>query len=1158
VRLTSFLPAVLLAAAVLPLLAAEPPPGKKPAAAEKKPEAKAAPLSPGAAFPPGTVVAVYENFADARKNLPPNHVILTGEDYRKLLEENERLRKLVDRPRTRTPGKCLLKGSVKGGVVDLQAQFEFETFGPDELVRLGCGLGHATGITLDGKMPPLLGRRRPAAAAGRPDEEPEGFVARVEKPGVHRLELTMLLPLWTRQAGQGFTLDLPRAAVTRLEFDLPEGARDVRAGGKTPAEMLLAHRGARLEGALGAADRLELSWKSAQAASAGAVLAAEGEVLVQIEPRGVLTTANLTLKVLGGQAQQWRLLVPRQADVRVVDAGRVARTERRDHAQTSEHVIHLKEAGAEPLAVVVTCRQAALKPGPGRPTGVGPFSVLGAVRQKGAVLVSNAVADWHLELTPHGDLTRRGPTDEELRNHPSLAAAFRYGPGDGKSAAPPGKGAVAWLDLEAEAVRGQIKTRTVHVVRLATEEETRWRVRTTITVTPRWADVDHFAVEMPAGCEVKEDGVPWSDDPRVQSFAYNKTSRRVEFKLKRGAPLSAGAPQPFTVTVEGTYDAPADAAAPGRAVLALPRPKETIEQGGELTVRTPPGVELVPLAEQPDGLELLQQTPHERKWRCPGSPPERVEASWRPYHPPVSVASLADVTLAGREGKVRQELRFTLPENAPAPPRLLLRAPRGVANLHAQGGELVPAKPDAGDAPPPGGQLYRLLPADPRRPAVVLDYTFALPADAGAKGSEGVGWAPVSPPLVAPGPAVRGQARVRVWSDAGVLPTTTSPGWSEQNIEEAPGRNRLPVLVLQAGRPDLPLTLKPGPAAARFTVLLEKVLVRVEVGDDGQQSYHVGYRLSRLAGRHIDFELPSPAPTINLTASLDSKRVDPELLPARAEAGRGDLKGRLVRLRLSPELVRKPAVLVLSYHLSPDRMAATPVGTTLQAPRVLGEAEGVPTRWEVTAPRGWVVLGPEAGPGAGRVWGRRGWLFAPGSNLTAADLDRWLHAGEAPAPSRADAGATPTLVLWRDQPTLRLTYAPQQLWLVGCSLALVLAGLVLARLPLLRPEEGTPLWGWLLLGVFLVATAAVVLLWPTLAGQLAYGCQPGAAVLLVLGLVQWALHERYRRQIVFLPSFSRTRSGSSLLRQKPVAAGHGEPSTVDAPARLPGSSVDRR
>ena len=57
-------------------------------------------------------------------------------------------------------------------------------------------------------------------------------------------------------------------------------------------------------------------------------------------------------------------------------------------------------------------------------------------------------------------------------------------------------------------------------------------------------------------------------------------------------------------------------------------------------------------------------------------------------------------------------------------------------------------------------------------------------------------------------------------------------------------------------------------------------------------------------------------------------------------------------------------------------------------------------------------------------------------------------------------------------------------------------------------------------------------------------------------LLQWLLHERYRRQIIFLPSFSRSRSGSSLSRAE--AARAGEPSTVDAPARGPGSSVERR
>jgi len=44
------------------------------------------------------------------------------------------------------------------------------------------------------------------------------------------------------------------------------------------------------------------------------------------------------------------------------------------------------------------------------------------------------------------------------------------------------------------------------------------------------------------------------------------------------------------------------------------------------------------------------------------------------------------------------------------------------------------------------------------------------------------------------------------------------------------------------------------------------------------------------------------------------------------------------------------------------------------------------------------------------------------------------------------------------------------------------------------------------------------------------------------------MHERYRRQIVFLPSFSRSRAGSSLVRKKSSPRPpNGEPSTVDAP-----------
>jgi hypothetical protein len=81
-----------------------------------------------------------------------------------------------------------------------------------------------------------------------------------------------------------------------------------------------------------------------------------------------------------------------------------------------------------------------------------------------------------------------------------------------------------------------------------------------------------------------------------------------------------------------------------------------------------------------------------------------------------------------------------------------------------------------------------------------------------------------------------------------------------------------------------------------------------------------------------------------------------------------------------------------------------------------------------------------------------------------------------------------------------------------------------------------------------LAGAVAGLLWPTALAAVLFGCEPGAAVLLVFGGFQWLLYERYRRQVIFLPSFSRARNGSSLLRSTGSAKRtRAEPSTVDAP-----------
>lgn len=1124
------------------------------------PKGKPMPTTP---LPPGTILGVFDNLLDALR-MAPRAVVLTPEKYKALLDRIDRLEKQLARPTFSTPSQCSLKGKIDGNLVQLSALFEFKTDEPNEVVRLGCGLAQATGVSLDGRTPRLRAGTR-GRGTEENDRDSQGFVVEVDKPGTHQLTLDLVLALTSSPAGQGFTLDLPRAASTRLELEVPPNIREVRLGGKPLGESLLKLDKNQLTGSLGAIDKLDLVWRSNQATSASAVLAADSLVVARLDARELLTDTRLTLRVLSGQTNVWRVLVPLKAELKASpdEETRIARIESNNQKQVSIRTIHLKEASAAPLVVTITHTQSAPRPGSGKAASIGPFTVLGAARQSGSLLVSNLVTDWHLELTPHADLLRRAPTENELARDPSLVAAFRVGPGtETRSLTRPFEGRLSWLDIEAETIRGQIKVRPAHLFTRISDGSNRWRwqVQTTFTVTPRWSDVDRFTVQLPAGCEFVEEGSqPYHE--RVRGIVAGRTPGTVEIRLNRGGSES----QSFPIRIEGRFAPFADPKWTGKTSLLLPRALDTIEQDGTITVRVPSGIELL-LSDEAgprDGwgeLELVRQSSHEISWRYPRRGPDRVEVSWQPYRPPIQVSSLADLTLLPTEVQVRQQLRYTLPIAAGAM-RLPLRFPAQIARRVrlVEGGQLLSLGAVNGEF-----QQALVAPLEGRTPTLVLEYTLPLPSDRAAERT--------ILPLVVPENATTGEARVRVWSDAGQLPSLPVggaedrrlAGWSEQNIEIVPGRNRLPVLVLRSDRIDQPVALRLHRADPTLSVLIDRALVRVEVAGNGQQNYRTSFRLSRLAGRTLDLELPAPAPAIQFRASLEVPdgnggrqrvRIDPEYLASE----RAELKGRLVRLRLAPEVARQKAILEISYRLDAGRLHSTALTTTLLAPRLLTGQEAdhaIPMRWQITMSPGQVLIAPEAGLGTPIRWGWRGWLLAPRMGLGEGDLERWL-ASESQE-SEGQPGETPSLILWHNERTaIRLIHVPHQVWLLACSLGLVLFGVLAWRLSFPRSER-LPIVGALLLLTFFLGSLLVLVLWPTLASQLAYGCQPGAAVFLVLACVQWLLHERYRRQIIFLPSFHQSRPGSSILRtgSSPPRPAPGEPSTVDGPRKL-GSSVER-
>ncbi len=1106
-----------------------------------KPKEKAAPV---VKVPDDAIIAIFERLDDVYSK-SPKHILMGPADYKALTDELERLKRLSARPGPRRPSSCSIKGKVEGNLVLFTAQFEFVTEKADEAVRLGCGLAQATGVSLDGRTPNL---RRPVPEKGDGKDEPEGFVVGIDKPGDHILTLDLVMALSSKPSTQGIFLDLPRVAVTTIDLELPVGVRDVRVGGKLIADTLLTHSNRKLVGGIGPAEKLDLTWQPAQAGGIAAVRLADGVIVARLDGKELNTEAKLTLRVQSGQVKEWKLLVPPKAELKFTPEAqaRIARVEESDQKQTSLRTIHLKELTIEPLGVLVVHSQPAPKPGTGKVAPLGPFVVLGAARHSGSLLVCNSVPGWHPEFTPHADLTRRSVTEEEQQREQSCVAAFRYGPGTPTSDKPGRVAVVSWLDVEVESVRGQIKTRSSHQLRLVGDASGgRWEFVTSLEITPRWADVDRLLVQLPVGSTFNEEG-SFPLPTRVQSITVEPTTRVVTIRLARGS-TGERSIAPIQVKIAGTFSEKVPLETAGKTSLGLPAPIDTVQREGSISVTAPVGVELLPPDEPSTwaGLEVVRQTAQEIALRYPRQVPALLPLSWQPHRPEVVVSSLADVTLTAGEVRVTQELRYTWP-SGPVP-RLELRMSGDIAatqKIIRGGGKLTRSEAR------PGTVL--LLPDETKRQGqdllVVFEYRYPIPASRSGT---------TTLPLIVPFGAKTGDARVRLWSDPGQLPGLT-PGWIDQNIEVVPGQPRLPVLVMRSPQVDSPLRVTLGERQGLFA-LIDRGLVRVEVGANGTQTYRVSYRLTRLEGRSLDFELPAPAAMIQFQATFDEKRIDYGLPDDNA-----DKTGRVIRLRLSPDLLRSRAkgnegnatLLEISYRLGPDRMRGSAVTTPLIAPRLLGEAGRIPTRWSVVTPPSWVVLGPEAGPATPRSWARRGWLLAPRVDVTATELECWLLDAE---PTASDPVAAPSLVLWHDGASaVQLTHLPQQVWLLICSLGLVLVGLLLARLVLDKEGGLSSLRIWFVVSGFAIGLVVAGLFVPNLVGQLAYGCQPGVLVLVVLATIQRLLHERYRRQIVFLPSFSRSsKNGSSLLRPEPrPLAQHGQPSTVDVPRQI-GSSINR-
>jgi hypothetical protein len=149
-------------------------------------------------------------------------------------------------------------------------------------------------------------------------------------------------------------------------------------------------------------------------------------------------------------------------------------------------------------------------------------------------------------------------------------------------------------------------------------------------------------------------------------------------------------------------------------------------------------------------------------------------------------------------------------------------------------------------------------------------------------------------------------------------------------------------------------------------------------------------------------------------------------------------------------------------------------------------------------------------------------------------LDRWIT-GDANAAAPPLVGDALTGCQISDDPVV-LYRVPRLGWVAACSLAALVAGLVLSRLraSLLGP----------VLGVVGVAAAVLVAVWPQPAAWAVAAAEPGLVALAVILAATASLRGYYRWRVTHLPGFTRT---------APAVVVNGTPSAVPSGARASGS-----
>jgi hypothetical protein len=1100
-------------------------------------------------LPPGAIIVLVDK-KDLNDlfSIYPSGFFLKPEEYKELKDRIAQLEKQNKGDR-KSPYACKLNAAIDGDTVRLVADLYFQTDQPRSLVPIGL-----RGTLLSDAKLRLQGTDGPWQMAAV-DPAPDGYVVQVEKPGDYQLVVELRFALTTSGSAGGpgaersFDLALPGAALTTLSLELPESVRELR-WNKTTEKLAADQK--RFEIALGKITQLQVAWKEPVPSKfAGPLRTATGQIAVRVDDNQVVTTAELTLTDLHGKATSWKLWLPPLAKVKVTNAEKVG-AKSPDQLGAQCWVLHLAAPTKEPIKLHVTV----VTPRPAAKCAIGPFAVDEALRQEGIIevkvpdnarrglrLVYHKIAPDILdELEPPRD-----PPGSEL----IVVAVFKYwnmpAPPKNSGAATP---VPALLEMDLKTVQLKVQTQVEYSLRLLPGGPNSQIAATCkIVATPLDAPVDFLDIQLP---RLPQEAYPLLLEPTVPGFPANvpwaswleasrlpvdgewildKSSTPAELSVPDQAAkaqrkvrvrFSQAQKKEFTLTLVGTYTLPRGAS---KVRLELPRPLALPDKGAQGRMEVPSGLELLV---QEGEAEVPAPDKHHvtRVWDpAPLTMPVTWHLAWRPYRPEFAVISTFDIKFHLQHAHVHQQLTWEPAERPPfgagKTPLLRLSVPPEVKALKvSSGGKLMPVDHDP-------KQPWVDVPVDaPGKGVLLLEYDFPLPPKHGT----------FPTPLLWPNQATRVESKVRLWSqpETNVVvaePSVAKRTWTDIGTEVVTGRPDLPARVLQteAAKPELFLRMEAAPAQLA-AIVANRVLIQVRVDDDGTETYHARFLLTKMHTTHLEVAMPVPLGQLAPQFILDGKEL--KWKPR-------DATGLVAQLEVDPSLYSKKPGVVLEVLYQLKRGQPGPEGllhNTLNPPVLQGNVVLGKVRWHVVLPSGMLAVAARGEASTEHEWQWRYWLpsLEPGS--VKEELDRW-QAGQ----ETIETSGEPSLVSGcSNLEPLRVFRVARAAWFLLCSGVLLLVGLTLYVLP-------PPPAGWLALAVLALASVlAASWLWPELSQSVLYGALPGGFVLAGLFVIQWTLHQRYKRQLVFMPGFTRVKAGSSLIRAGSVQRNR-DPSTIDAP-----------